>query len=87
MQRVKFFAGLIIGIGLTVFALQNIQSTAVHLLLWSFDLPLVAIIFTSAGVGALWASLWMAMARWRKRRSAATQGSAVDVNELPPPTQ
>lgn len=84
MQRVKFLGGLVIGVALTVFALQNMQTTQVQLLLWNVDLPLVVTIFGSAAVGAIWASLWMAMARWRKRREASKE-SAGNEEATPPP--
>ncbi|HPF26774.1 MAG TPA: LapA family protein [Steroidobacteraceae bacterium] len=87
MQSVRFYAGLIIGTVLTLFALQNLQTTQVRILLWFVDLPLVAIIFGSAAVGALWAALWIALVRWRHRRRIAGEPSPPDSDIFtPPPT-
>ena len=87
MQSVRFYAGLIIGTVLTLFALQNLQTTQVRILLWFVDLPLVAIIFGSAAVGALWAALWIALVRWRHRRRIAGEPGPDDSDIFtPPPT-
>ncbi|MBK6597885.1 MAG: LapA family protein [Proteobacteria bacterium] len=85
MQRVRFYTGLIIGTVLTLFALQNLQTTQVRILWWFVDLPLVAVIFGSASVGALWASLWIALVRWRNKRRGVAESPPVDDDILLPP--
>lgn len=57
MQQVRFYAGLLIGILLVLFALQNLQPTPVRFLIWHADLPLVVTVLASAAIGALWTSL------------------------------
>lgn len=68
MGRIRFYLGLAIGVLLTLFALQNLQLIHVHMFVWLLELPLVAIMFGSVFIGALWASLWLAMARWCANR-------------------
>lgn len=80
MQRVRFYVGIVLGIVLAVFALQNMQATPVHLLLWTLDLSLMAIVFGSAALGAIVATLWMMTARWRKARRRREDHTAA-----PPP--
>ncbi|MCB1623108.1 MAG: LapA family protein [Pseudomonadales bacterium] len=85
MQRARFYAGLAIGIVLTIFALQNLQRMQVRILVWYVDLPLVGIVFASAAIGALWAALWIALVRWRGRRRAVNDSTADTDILLPPP--
>ncbi len=79
MQRLKFYLGLLTGTALTLFALQNLQTIPVQLLLWHTELPLVVIVLGSALIGAIWASLWIALVRWRGARAES------DTVEPPPP--
>ncbi len=73
MHRLRFYAGLLIGILLAVFALQNLQSTEVRLLAWHVRLPLFAIVIASAAFGAAWALSWRALSRLRAGRPGAAQ--------------
>jgi len=69
VQRFRFYFGLVAGIIVTLFALQNLQPTQVHLLLWSIDLPVVAIVMAAALLGAVWSALWISIIKWRRRRA------------------
>jgi uncharacterized integral membrane protein len=72
MQRLKFYLGLVFGITVTVFALQNMQRAEIRLLFWSMEVPLVSVVLGSAVLGAVWAASWMSISRWRTNKAAVT---------------
>lgn len=85
MRQIYFLTGLTLGIGLTVFALQNTGGVEVRFLFWQSRGPLAAVVFFSALGGLLVALLFglpgLLSARWRIRsleRRLEGQG--------PPPT-
>jgi uncharacterized integral membrane protein len=71
MNRLRFYSGLVIGCLLTLFALQNLQATPVRILIWHVEPPVVVIVLGSGFIGAVWAMLWMSIARWRHSRAAS----------------
>lgn len=83
MRRWKFYCGLVLGVGLTLFALSNLQATPVYLLVWYVRAPLILTVAASAASGAVWASLWITFARRRKRRQATDTSAFSD--EAPQP--
>jgi uncharacterized integral membrane protein len=72
MRLVNFIVGLILGLAVAVFALQNTVAVELRFLLWKVQGPLAAVVLGSAGVGALVALLFgvpeVLAARWRVRR-------------------
>ena len=78
MERIRFWGGMIVGIVLALFALQNLQSTQLRILFWYADVPVVVIVILSAAIGAIWASLWIATTRWRKQRQSEKSADAED---------
>jgi uncharacterized integral membrane protein len=90
MSGIRFVIGLLLGALLMMFALQNLQQTQVRMLFWYVDLPLVIIVFASAFIGALWASLWLMMSRWRRGRRVSEEEQAAALaatvsQDAPPP--
>ncbi len=71
MKHLYFIVGLILGLAVAVFALQNTDSIQIRFLWWQVQGPLAAITLLSAVAGALAALLfslpsWLS-ARWRIR--------------------
>ncbi len=66
MQRLKFYGGLLLGIALTLFAVSNLHATNMRFVFWSVKLPLIVMVLLSAATGAIWASLWITLARRRR---------------------
>ncbi|MEZ5498947.1 MAG: LapA family protein [Steroidobacteraceae bacterium] len=68
MSRLRFYAGALLGTLVSVFALQNLQDVQVRLFLWYLELPLVVVVASATVIGALWASLWLAVRRRRRAK-------------------
>ncbi len=95
MRQAYFITGLLIGIAITIFALQNTAAVEVHFLFWQTQGPLAAVVLLSA-IGGLAVALLFGVpeiisARWRIRtlerrlegERRATAGTAAP--PLPPP--
>lgn len=71
MRQAYFVTGLILGVAVAVFALQNPASVVVRFLLWEAQGSLALIVLASAGAGLLVALLFgvpeILAARWRIR--------------------
>ncbi len=69
MRPIYFTAGLILGLGLALFALQNGTPVAVQFLTWQVNGSLAAVVLGSGAAGALAALLFglpsLIAARWR----------------------
>lgn len=83
-MRIKFYLGLTLGIGFTLFAVQNLHATPVHFLFWHVRLPLILTVLASAASGALWASLWITVERRRKQQLASDDSVLSASVPLPP---
>ncbi len=57
MKQVFFVAGLILGLAIAVFALQNAAAVQVHFLLWQAQGPLAVVVLAAALAGLLAALL------------------------------
>ncbi len=71
MKHLYFIVGLVLGLAVAVFALQNTDSVQIHFFWWQVQGPVAAIALLSAVVGALVALLfslpaWLST-RWRVR--------------------
>ena len=84
MRQFYFVAGLILGLAIAVFALQNTASVEIRFLGWQVRASLAAVVLASAGAGLLAALLFgvpeILMARWRirglkHRLATGTQGA------------
>jgi len=53
MRHVYFIAGILLGLSLALFALQNGTAVSVRFLAWQVDGPLAGVVLGSAGAGAL----------------------------------
>ena len=71
MRQAYFIAGLILGLAIAVFALQNTTAVEVKFLAWQVAGPLAVVVLGSAAAGAVVALLFgipeVMMARWRIR--------------------
>lgn len=71
MKQAYFIAGLILGLAIAVFALQNTMAVEVRFLIWQVSGSLAVVVLGSAAAGALVALLFgipeIVMARWRMR--------------------
>jgi uncharacterized integral membrane protein len=57
MRQAYFIGGLILGLAIAIFALQNTAQVAVRFLVWQAQGPLAVMVLASATVGALVALL------------------------------
>jgi len=89
MRQAYFVAGLLLGIALTVFALQNTAPVEVRFLLWNTQGPLAAVVLVSA-IGGLVVALLFGLpevlsARWRIRTlERRLEGERLDSREREP---
>jgi uncharacterized integral membrane protein len=71
MKQAYFIAGLILGLAIAVFALQNTMAVEVRFLIWQVSGSLAVVVLGSAAAGSLVALLFgipeIVMARWRMR--------------------
>ena len=71
MRQAYFIAGLILGLAIAVFALQNTTAVEVKFLAWQVTGSLAVVVLGSAAAGSLVALLFgipeIVMARWRMR--------------------
>lgn len=84
MRNAYFIVGLLIGVGLTLFALQNTAAVEIRFLFWQTQGPLAAVVLLSAIGGLVIALLFglpeIISARWRIRsleRRLENEGSAL----------
>ena len=93
MKPIYFAAGLALGLGLALFALQNGTTVVVRFLVWQLDGPLAAVVLGSAFAGALVVLLFgipqVVAARWRiqalEREIASARGAAGSAGSVKPP--
>ena len=84
MRQVYFTVGLILGLAVAVFAMQNTLGVEVRFLVWQVQAPLAVVVPVSATTGALVALLFslpgMLKGRWRirslERRLGGESGTA-----------
>ena len=84
MRQVYFIVGLILGLAVAVFAMQNTLGVEVRFLVWQAQGPLALVVLASAGAGLLMALLFcvpgMLKGRWRirslERRLGGESGTA-----------
>lgn len=71
MRHVYFLGGLVVGVVIAIFAIQNTMTVEVRFLLWQTQGPLAAAVLISAAAGAVVALLLgipeVFGARWRIR--------------------
>ena len=71
MRHAYFIAGIALGLGLALFALQNGMPVAVQFLMWQVNGSLAAVVLVSAAAGALVSLLFglplLIAARWKVR--------------------
>ncbi|HSB70150.1 MAG TPA: LapA family protein [Candidatus Methylomirabilis sp.] len=71
MKHFYFTVGLILGLGVAVFAMQNTLGIEVRFLVWQVQAPLAVVVLASAATGALVVLLFSLPAilrgRWRIR--------------------
>lgn len=93
MRPFYFAAGLIVGLGLAVFALQNGAPVALRFLAWQVDGSLAAVVLGSAAAGAMLVLLFgipqVVAARWRRqaleRELASARAAAGPAGSGKPP--
>jgi uncharacterized integral membrane protein len=89
MRQVYFIAGLILGVAITIFALQNTTGAELRFLFWQADGPLALVVILSAVGGALVALLFaipgIVQDRWRIRALERRLGEAAKPPEVPKP--
>lgn len=90
MRQVYFIAGLLLGVAITIFALQNTTGAELRFLFWQADGPLALVVILSAVGGALVALLFtipgIVANRWRIRaleRRLREAGKPPEVPKLP----
>ena len=84
MRQFYFTVGLILGLGVAIFAMQNTLAIEVRFLVWQAHGPLALVVLASAAAGVLIALLFclpgMLRGRWRirslERRLESGAGSA-----------
>lgn len=67
MRHVYFASGLILGVAIAIFAMQNPMNVEVRFLLWQAQGPLAVAILISAAAGAVVALLLGIPEVWRSR--------------------
>jgi uncharacterized integral membrane protein len=71
MRNVTFILGIVLGLGIALFALQNGMPVSVRFLTWQVDGPLAGVVLGSAAAGVLIAVFFglpqFLAARWRIR--------------------
>lgn len=71
MRQLYFTVGLILGLAVAVFAMQNTPAVEVRFLVWNANGPLALVVLASAAAGVLMALLFclpgMLRGRWRIR--------------------
>ena len=87
MKQAYFIAGLILGLAIAVFALQNATAVEVEFLAWQVAGSLAMVVLGSAVAGALVVLLFgipeIVMARWRIRsleRRLRSEGCVADAS-------
>ncbi len=90
MRQVYFIAGLILGVAITIFALQNTTGVEIRFLFWQAQRPVALVVLFSA-VGGLLVALLFALPgivahRWRIRALERRLGEAGKPPEVPGPT-
>ena len=85
MRQVYFIAGLILGLALAVFALQNTTAVEVYFLLWQVQGPLAAVVLASAAAGLLVALLFALPAVVASRRRVRGLERRLEAERPSPP--
>jgi uncharacterized integral membrane protein len=93
MHNVYLVLGIILGLGIALFALQNGTPVSVRFLAWQIDGPLAGVVLGSAGAGALLVFLigvpQFLAARWRitalERELAQARPAAAPPGPARPP--
>jgi uncharacterized integral membrane protein len=57
MQHVYFIFGVVLGVVVAIFAVQNVAPVEVRFFLWQVEGPLAAVVLTAVGAGLLVALL------------------------------
>jgi uncharacterized integral membrane protein len=85
MRQIYFIAGMVLGVAVALFAVQNGVPVEVRLFLWQVEGPLAAIVLGAAAAGLLVALLLglpdTLLSRWRMRQLER------QVQQGPPETQ
>jgi uncharacterized integral membrane protein len=92
MRQVYFTVGLILGLAVAVFAMQNTPAVEVRFLVWQVSGPLAVLVLASAAAGGLIVLLFslpeILKGRWRirslERRLDSLAGSAAATSGLMP---
>ncbi len=85
MRQLYFITGLILGLALAVFALQNTTAVEVRFLLWQVQGPLAAVVLASAAGGLLVALLFGLPAIVASRRRSRGLERRLEGQAPPPP--
>lgn len=90
MRQAYFIVGLVLGLAIAVFALQNTTAVEVKFLAWQLAGPLAVVVLGSAAAGALVALLFgipeIVTARWRIRSLERRLEGEVRAGAGPVPT-
>ena len=84
MRQLYFVGGLILGLVLAVFALQNTTAVEVRFLFWQVEGPLAVVVLASAAAGLLVAILFGLPAIVASRRRIRSLERRIE-GEGPPP--
>lgn len=91
MRQAYFIAGLVLGLAIAIFALQNTAEVAVRFLGWQAQGPLAVVVLASAAGGVLVALLFglpeFMTARWRIRSLERRLEGEVRAGAGPVPTK
>jgi len=85
MRQISFIAGMVLGVAVALFAVQNVVPVDVRLFFWQVEGPLAAIVLGAVAAGLLVALLLglpdTLLSRWRMRQLER------QVQQGPPETQ
>jgi uncharacterized integral membrane protein len=88
MRQTYFIGGLILGVVITIFAIQNPLTVEVRFLFWQSEGPLAAVVLLSAAAGLVVAVLFaipeVLGARWRIRTLERRLGDLQARDTRPP---
>lgn len=73
--------GIILGIGLVVFALQNADAVEVDLLFWNFQSPLAILLVCTALIGAVVPMLTGLSSNWKKNKEIKAAQERIETLE------
>ncbi|HYB72715.1 MAG TPA: lipopolysaccharide assembly protein LapA domain-containing protein [Candidatus Sulfotelmatobacter sp.] len=85
MRQFYFVGGLILGLAVAIFALQNTVGVEVRFLSWQVQGPLAAVVLASSGAGLLVALLCTLPAMFASRRRIRSLERRLETERPSPP--